>query len=289
MSAEVAHRFGVTRRHVDQRLALAGLSPKIKAAWKRGDVSLDAARAFCLVEDHSQQEVVFRSLSKPITHAAAVRARLMDDRLSTSDRLAVFVGLEAYEQAGGRIVRDLFDAEAAFIDNPPLLTKLAHDKLIAPGAEWLAQGWAWIDVQLGGGRAEGISTTRFHPDWRDPTESEQAELNRISAEIAKLDADLDADAIDDDPRWSARDDLEAAYEAVRQAGRCWTAEVKQLAGVLLSIAHDGSVGVTEGLVRTEDQKRAETYLRQARVREDGAAAEEAGDPLPPARVSALWS
>ena len=75
---DVAHRFGVTRRHVDQRLALAGLSPKIKAAWKRGDVSLEAARAFCLVESHAQQEAVFRSLSKPVSHAGSVRARLME-------------------------------------------------------------------------------------------------------------------------------------------------------------------------------------------------------------------
>lgn len=29
---KVARRFGVTRRHVDQRLALAGLSPRIKSA-----------------------------------------------------------------------------------------------------------------------------------------------------------------------------------------------------------------------------------------------------------------
>ena len=52
---EVAHCFGVTRRHVDQRLALSGLAPKIKAAWKKGDVTLDAARAFCLVEDHGRK------------------------------------------------------------------------------------------------------------------------------------------------------------------------------------------------------------------------------------------
>jgi ParB family chromosome partitioning protein len=34
--SDVAQRCGVTRRHVDQRLALAGLPPKIQAAWKRG-------------------------------------------------------------------------------------------------------------------------------------------------------------------------------------------------------------------------------------------------------------
>jgi ParB family chromosome partitioning protein len=93
-------RFGVTRRHVDQRLALAGLSPKIKAAWKRGDVSLEAARAFCLVEEPRPAGSVFRSLGKPVTHAGSVRARLMEGRMRASDRLASFVGLEAYEAPG---------------------------------------------------------------------------------------------------------------------------------------------------------------------------------------------
>jgi len=90
---DVARRFGVERRYVDQRLALAGLSPRIKAAWKRGDVSLEAARAFCLVDDHAQQDAVFRSLGKPVTHGSSVRARLMDGRMRATDRLATFVGL----------------------------------------------------------------------------------------------------------------------------------------------------------------------------------------------------
>ena len=44
---DVARRFGLTVRHVQQRLALAKLSPRIKAAWKKAEVTLDAARAFC--------------------------------------------------------------------------------------------------------------------------------------------------------------------------------------------------------------------------------------------------
>ena len=160
---EVAHRFGVTRRHVDQRLALSGLAPKIKAAWKKGDVTLDAARAFCLVEDHGQQEAVYRSMGKPITHAGSVRARLMDGRVRTSDRLAVFVGRDAYEAAGGKLVRDLFDADAVFIDNPALLTKLAEDKLGDSRASWLQEAWSWVEVHLGEGRGTGLASIRFNP------------------------------------------------------------------------------------------------------------------------------
>lgn len=264
---EVANRFGQTRRHIDQRLALAGLSPKIKAAWKKGDVTLDAARAFCLVEDHAQQEAVFRSLGRPVTHAATVRARLMDGRVRASDRLAVFVGLDAYEAAGGKLLRDLFDTEAVFVDNPALLAQLAEDKLGGSRNHWLEEGWSWVEVHLGDGRGSGLSSTRLYPEWRDPTPEEQAELDRISAEIETLDAELDTSSVDDDPRWSTRDDLEAAYEGIRQTGRCWTPEARQLSGVLLSVDRDGAVCAREGLVRAEDEKRADAFLKRRQAGE----------------------
>jgi ParB family chromosome partitioning protein len=284
---EVARQFGVERRHVDQRLALAGLSPKIKAAWKRGDVSLEAARAFCLVDDHAQQDAVFRSLGKPVTHGPSVRSRLMDGRMRANDRLAIFVGLEAYEAAGGKVLRDLFDTEAVFIESPALLTKLAEDKLSGQREAWLAQGWSWVDLNLGSGRGDGLSATRLHAEWRDPTADEQAELDRISGELETLDADLDANGVEDDPRWTQRDDLEAAYETIRQAGRCWTGEVMALSGVMLSIDHDGEVIASEGLVRVEDQKRVEAFLKQRRAGETGLDDGDATGEKPSARVSAL--
>lgn len=284
---EVARRFGVERRHVDQRLALAGLSPKIKAAWKRGDVTLDAAKAFCLVDDHAQQEAVFRSLGKPVTHGPSVRARLMDGRMRATDRLAVFVGLETYEAGGGKVLRDLFDTEAVFIESPALLTKLAEDKLGGQRDEWLAKGWSWVDLNLGSGRGEGLSTTRLHPEWRDPTPEEQAELDRISGEIEALDAAIEADGVDDDVRWTQRDDLEASHETIRQAARCWSAEVMALSGVMLSIDHDGDVSASEGLVRADDQKRVDAFLKQRRAGEVGDEEAEHVGEQPPAHVSAL--
>lgn len=121
-----------------------------------------------------------------------------------------------------------------------------------------------MDVDLGEGRAADLSPTRLHPEWRDPTAEEQAELDRISGEIAKLDAELEVSSVEDDPRWSTRDDLEAAYETVRQAGRCWAPEAKAVAGVLLSINRNGEVSATEVLVRSDDEKQAKAYLMQRR-------------------------
>jgi ParB family chromosome partitioning protein len=251
---DVARRFGVARRHVDQRLALAGLSPKIKAAWKRGDVSLEAARAFCLVDDHAQQEAVFRSLGRTVTHVASVRARLMEGRMRASDRLARFVGLNAYELAGGAVVRDLFDADAVYVGDPALMTQLAEQKLDGERKPWLEQGWGWVDINLGQRSGEGYSAARLQPDWREFTDAEEAELSRLRSELEALDAALDDDSVEDDPRWETRDDLAAAIEALRQSARIWDQDLIAHAGVVLSISHDGDVQATLGVVRSSDEK-----------------------------------
>ncbi len=287
--AEVAQRFGVTQRHVDQRLALSGLSPRIKAAWKRGDVTLDAAKAFCLVADHGQQDAVFRSMGRPVTSATSVRSRLMDGRVRAKDRLANFVGLPGYEAAGGKLVRDLFDPDAVFIEDPALLTKLAEEKLEAAGSQWIGQGWSWVRIKLGDGDADDISSMRVYPEWREPTPDEQTELDRLSVEIEALDAELEASSVDDDPRWTQRDDLEAAYETTRQKGRFWPVELKQLGGVMLSISHDGELAATEGLVAKADKKSVEALLKSRRAElagEDDRDADDSASNIEP-RVSAL--
>lgn len=260
---DVARRFGVTLRHVQQRLALARLSPKIKAAWKRGDVTLEAARAFCLVDEHAQQEAVFKSLGKPVTHASTVRARLMGDRMRADDRLAIFVGLEAYELAGGAIVRDLFDEDAVYIGNPALMMQLAEQKLEAHRTSYPEAGWGWIDVNLTGGAAGG---TRIQPDWRDPTPEEDAELTRLRDEMDALDEAIDADSIEEDPRWDTRDDLAARIETLRQAARVWDPALMALAGVVLSISYDGELTTVSGVVRAADEK-AVRDIRKARQQE----------------------
>jgi len=267
---QIAQRFGVTHRHIDQRLALAGLSPKIKAAWKRGDVSLEAARAFCLVEDHAQQEAVFRSLGKPVSHAGSVRARLMEGRMRASDRLASFVGLEAYERAGGRVVRDLFDAEAVYVENPALMAELAEEKLASERDSWVAQGWGWVETSLGQGRADGgYAAMRLQPDCREYTDAEEAELTRLRHELDALDAALDEDSIEEDPRWEERDTLAASIETLRQSARVWNADLIAHAGVVIAIAHDGEAYATLGVVRQPDEKKLKDIRKRLERAETG--------------------
>ena len=116
-------------------MALASLSPKIKAAFRRDELNLDAARAFCIEPDHGKQDAAFRALGKPVTHAGQVRTLLTEGSLKASDRLVRFVGLEAYENAAGALTRDLFDPDTVFIAEPALITQLADLPMEAIQAE----------------------------------------------------------------------------------------------------------------------------------------------------------
>lgn len=270
---DVARRFGVTRRHVDQRLVLSALSPRIKSAWKRGDVTLDAARAFCLVDDHARQDAVFRSLGRPVTHPATVRARLMEGRMRASDRLVAFVGLEAYELAGGAVVRDLFDADAVYVGDPALIARLATEKLEAEKTPLIGQGWGWVEIELGARSVDGVSPMRLQPDGRPASAQEAAELERLQADLQALDDALEADGAEDDERWDERDTLSAKIESHRQSLRVWDRDLIAHAGVVLSIDHQGALHAAKGVVRKTDEK----AIRAIRARRVEAAGETGRD------------
>jgi ParB family chromosome partitioning protein len=64
------------------------------------------------------------------------------------DRRAVFVGLEAYEAAGGAVIRNLFhDEEEGFLTDAALLNRLVRDKLQQVASAVLAEGWKWVAVE----------------------------------------------------------------------------------------------------------------------------------------------
>jgi hypothetical protein len=104
--------------------------------------------------------------------------------------------------APGAVVRDLFDAEAVYVENPALMAELAEKKLASERDSWLAQGWGWVETSLGQGRTDGgYAAMRLQPDWREYTDEEEAELTRLRDELDALDAALDEDSIEEDPRW----------------------------------------------------------------------------------------
>lgn len=250
---DVARRFGCTVRLVEQRLALARLSPKIRAAYRKGDINLDVARAFAINDDHAAQERVFRQFAKPITHAPSVRNALTAGRIPAHDRLARFVGAEAYEAAGGVLVRDLFEPDIVFYDNGDLLQRLAGEKTDALRDELSKEGWGWVEVQLGHGQVEGCAGERLHPTSRKLKPAERKEVVALEARIAELDENLQ-DADDDNPLWAERDQVEAKLDAVQEATRSYDQKLLQHAGAVVAVDRDGRPVITRGLIKRSDVK-----------------------------------
>jgi ParB family chromosome partitioning protein len=87
------------------------VSPKLIAAYRKEEMTLDCLMAFTVSDDHNAQEKAWASRSKWGIDPAAIRAALTEQHIEADSKLAKFVGVKAYEKAGGAVLRDLFDGE----------------------------------------------------------------------------------------------------------------------------------------------------------------------------------
>src|SRR3954447_14305050 len=106
--AEIAARFGVSETVVQQRLALARVSPVLLEQYRDGELNLELLQAFTLTDDHMRQEQIWQELPSWNRKAATIRHLLSEEDLPATDKRVRFVGLTTYEAAGGRVKRDLF-------------------------------------------------------------------------------------------------------------------------------------------------------------------------------------
>src|SRR3546814_2241574 len=71
----------------------------------------------------------------------------LESTVRASDKRVQFVGLEAYEQAGGVVLRDLFQHDdGGWLQDVALLDHLVTEKLTAEAEQVAAEGWKWIEV-----------------------------------------------------------------------------------------------------------------------------------------------
>jgi ParB family chromosome partitioning protein len=135
---DVAARFGVSVLTVQRRLKLSALSPKLLALYRADGINLDQLMALALSDDHAMQERTwFDALPWDKTPAALRRRLTIGEVEATGSALVCFVGIEAYEAAGGVVRRDLFDDDQSrFLCDPALLERLVAEKLEALAAKY---------------------------------------------------------------------------------------------------------------------------------------------------------
>jgi ParB family transcriptional regulator, chromosome partitioning protein len=146
--ADVAARFGVTETVVQKRLKLAKVSPKLIAAYRKGEMTLQHVMAFTVTDDHEAQERVWNELADIDTDPDDIRATLTEEEVTASDRRVKFVTLKAYRKAGGEVRRDLFseDENGVFIQDVVLLVSLVAKKLEKAASAVRKEGWKWVEI-----------------------------------------------------------------------------------------------------------------------------------------------
>ncbi len=244
---DVAARFGVADSLVMKRLKLGRLSPVILDAYRKDEIDLEQAQAFAISDDHQAQERVLAELPAWNCNPGAIRRALTEGEVRATDKRVRFIGLDAYEAAGGTIRRDLFgDNSDAFVLDGELLDRLVAEKLASAAAGISAEGWRWTKAVVDLDHRALSRFTRRYPESVPLSDAHQNELDRLNGEYDRL-AEID-DSADAERLGVIAERIEDLYAL----GRKWTGSVLSAAGAIVSLDHDGSVSVERGLVRPED-------------------------------------
>ncbi|WP_237681512.1 MULTISPECIES: ParB/RepB/Spo0J family partition protein [Rhizobium/Agrobacterium group] len=252
----IAARFGQSVVTVRQRLKLANLSPKILGVLREDGMHLDQARALAISDDHVAQDRAWFDTQSWNRDPHSLRAMLTRDHVRCTDKLALFVGTEAYEAAGGTIARDLFsETDSTFLTDRALLTKLATEALEQKAESLKIRGWKWVDTSLGTSAIHNGGFGRIFPISHVSTEAEQTEVTSLAEQFDEIACRIEDyaegdSAIDADEAELAR--IEQRIEDIKSAGKVYDAEEKALAGCIVTIAHDGTMHIEQGLVQPDD-------------------------------------
>ncbi|MEM5386687.1 ParB/RepB/Spo0J family partition protein [Paraburkholderia phymatum] len=220
--AHIAALFKVPDIAVRRALKIANLSPVLLDLLRDDRLDYEQAKVLVLADDHVTQERVWNDAhnawqQRPSELRAAITTAAIDAR---DNALAKFVGLEAYEAAGGYIRRDLFsdDHNAGYIEDADLLHRLATDRLIELSQGLCAEGWGWVETRTRYEALEIMRHDRIPSTTRQPT---QAEADELAALVAKRDAahmELNAYYDEDgEPDEARQDRLDAAVTAATYA------------------------------------------------------------------------
>ncbi|WP_114215813.1 ParB/RepB/Spo0J family partition protein [Ochrobactrum sp. 3-3] len=256
---DIAAAFFVDVNIVKQRLRLASVSPALLDIYAEDGMELKHLMAFTVSHDHARQEQVWETIcnswQKEPYH---IRRMLTETTVRASDKRAVFVGIDAYEAAGGIVMRDLFESDdGGWLQDVGLLDRLVSEKLTTIADEIATHGWKWVEaaVSIPYGVTHGLREIRGVPV--DVTAEEQATRDALQEELDRLTTEYeDADELPDEV--DARlGEIEAAIDTLDNRPARYDPEEIAIAGVFVSIDADGSLSVDRGYVRPEDERAVE--------------------------------
>ena len=252
---EIAAAFFVPVAVVKQRLKLASVSPKLLDVYAEDGMALEQLMAFTVSADHERQEQVFERLRQSYDKQPyAIRRMLTEGAVRACDKRAQFIGLEAYVEAGGSVMRDLFQGDdGGWLQDVGLVDRMVADKLGQHADAVRAEGWKWVEEapELPYGHIYGLRQLRG--DAVAMTAEEEASCAALQQEMDDIEASFaQAEELSEEAD-RRMGELETAIEALNDRPIAFDPDEVARAGVFVTIDHSGDVQVERGFVRPEDE------------------------------------
>jgi len=246
---EIAVRFGISVLTVQKRLRLGKLSPRLLDALRSNAITNEVAQAFAITTDHEAQDQAFAQLAEGRwIEPHVVRKMLTEGEVPRHDRRVAFVGLDAYEQAGGAVRRDLFSdgPNGTTLLDPALLDQLVTEKLTAEADRLRADGWQSVAVSI-------IAPDDIRAFYAAPFEraglspKAEAQITAKGDELDALAARGEAEGLTDEEEDRANE-IEAEIEAIQGQGDRYSDDTKAAGKAFVYLDYNG-LQVFHGLPR----------------------------------------
>jgi ParB family chromosome partitioning protein len=252
---EIAAAFFVSVHVVKQRLRLAAVSPALLDVYAEDGMSLDQLMAFAVNPDHERQQQVWQAVQRSHNKEPYyIRRLLTEGAVRASDKRAQFVGIEAYEAAGGDIIRDLFQQDdGGWLQEPMLLDRLVAEKLEREASNIRSEGWKWVEVAVDFPYGHIYGQRRISGESVAMTNEEVAAAEALRAEYERLEQDhSDVDVLPEgiDQRLG---EIETALAELDQRPVQYDPDEIARAGAFVSIDASGALQIERGYVRPEDE------------------------------------
>ena len=257
--AQVAARFGKTERFVLGRMRLADLSKPVFEALRKGEITLEVAKAYASTSDTARQTRVFEQYrdSYYSDDVYTIRRELASGSYQGGDPKALLVGRDAYVEAGGRIDSDLFsdNATVTWIDGD-ILDRLTEEKLAAE-AEAIREREGFAEIRaLPATRVSYTEVMGLHPvlgEVPPPTPEQEARCAEIQAELDAIEvaASESDDGITNDDEQRYRE-IQAELQNIQNRPAVLTDEQRASALAYVVIGEDGQPRIHEQLYLTPE-------------------------------------
>ena len=246
---------GAVRRNCSSCAAAAealARQPEIDRALPQGRDATRLPHGFC---HRRRPQAAGKNLERPARmveqDAHAIRDAITEAHIDADCKLARFVTVDAYQAAGGAVLRDLFDTESARAGFRPCPAQPPRS-----GKAGTRSGkHSRPRLEMGrdhAGRCVGYAA-RLRPRLPHADRAATGAIDELQAERDKLDEDEDSEKVEQLMRQARSSKARIAF----------TAEEKATSGAIVTIDAEGELEIISGLVRREDRAAAKKKKAEA--------------------------